>query len=149
MKSNHSVHSYLFDLLFLIQIEMKKVVKNSDVNLSPMEILILRTLVEHGEITQQQLALKLAKDKAQITRLIQGLEKKNFILKQPNPNDKRSFVITAKQAVKKKMLGFIKHEKKIVLTMLEGVSDKEIENMENLLKLMRNNIRSDDSHLPS
>ena len=144
MKNNGSIHSLLFDLIFLIQIEMKKVVKNADTNLSLIEILILRTLVEHGEITQQQLAQKLSKDKAQITRLIQGLVKKQLINKQRNPDDKRSFVVSAKLSVKQKMIGFIEHERSIVQTMLEGASEKEMKNMEGLLKLMKNNIESDD-----
>jgi len=140
MNSNSSIHSLLFDLIFLIQIEMKKVVKNTGVDLSPVEILVLRTLVELGEVTQQQLAQKLSKDKAQITRLIQGLVKKQLILKQRNPHDKRSFVVTAKDKVKKKMIGFIEHERDTVKKMLEGASDKEVKNMEKMLKLMKSNL---------
>lgn len=144
MQNFSSIHSLLFDLIFLIQIEMKKVVKNSDVDLSPIEVLILRTLVEQGELTQQQLSQRLSKDKAQITRLIQGLKQKRLILKQRNPHDKRSFVVSAKDTVKEKMVGFIEHERGIVKNMLEGASETEIENMEGLLKLMRNNIRVDN-----
>ncbi len=140
MQNFSSIHSLLFDLIFLIQIEMKNVVKNSDVDLSPIEILILRTLVEQGELTQQQLSLRLSKDKAQITRLIQGLKQKQLILKQQNPHDKRSFVVSAKEPVKEKMVGFIEYERSIVKNMLEGASDTELENMEGLLKLMRNNL---------
>lgn len=144
MQNFSSIHSLLFDLIFLIQIEMKKVVKSSDVDLSPIEVLILRTLVEQGELTQQQLSQRLSKDKAQITRLIQGLKQKRLILKQRNPHDKRSFVVSAKDTVKEKMVGFIEHERGIVKNMLEGASETEIENMEGLLKLMRNNIRVDN-----
>jgi len=139
---NSSIHSLLFDLIFIIQIEMKKVVKNTGVDLSPVEILVLRTLVEHGEVTQQQLAERLSKDKAQITRLIQGLVKKQLILKQRNPHDKRSFVVTAKDKVKKKMSGFIEYERSIVQKMLEGATDKDIGNMEKMLRLMKSNIES-------
>jgi len=141
MTNFSSIHSLLFDLIFLIQIEMKKVVKNTDVALSPIEILILRTLVEQGEVNQQQLSQRLSKDKAQITRLLQGLEQKKLILKQQNPHDKRSFVISARDTVKEKMVGFIEYENNLVKNMLEGASDAEIQNMKNMLKLMRNNIK--------
>ena len=142
MKNSHSIHSLLFDLIFLIQIEMKKVVKNTDISLSPIEILILRVLVEHGEMTQQQLAQHVYKDKAQITRLIQVLVKKKLILKNRNPHDKRSFIVAAKNSVKTKMEGFIEHERNIMQKMLEGASEEEMETMKNLLKLMINNINS-------
>ena len=141
MTNFSSIHSLLFDLIFLIQIEMKKVVKNTDVALSPIEILILRTLVEQGEVNQQQLSQRLSKDKAQITRLLQGLEQKKLILKQQNPHDKRSFVISARDTVKEKMVGFIEYENNLVKNMLEGASDAEIQNMKNMLKLMGNNIK--------
>ena len=141
MKSNDSIHSLLFDLMFLIQIEMKKVVKNTDENLSPIEILVLRTLVEGGETTQQQLAQSLVKDKSQVTRLIQSLGKKKLILMHRNPNDKRSFVVSAKNNVKEKMEEFIAQEKKLVQSMLKGASSKEQDNMQTLLKLMINNIK--------
>jgi len=141
MKSNDSIHSLLFDLMFLIQIEMKKVVKNTDEDLSPIEILVLRTLVEDGETTQQQLAQSLAKDKSQVTRLIQSLEKKKLILKHRNINDKRSFVVSAKNNVKEKMEEFIAHEKKLVQSILKGASSKEKDNMQSLLKLMRDNLK--------
>lgn len=143
MKNARSIHSLLFDLIFILQIEMKKVVKNTDINLSPIEILILRVLVEHGEMTQQQLAQNVYKDKAQITRLIQALVKKQLILKQRNPNDKRSFIVTAKDSVKTKMEGFIVHERNLVQRMLEGASEKEMETMKNVLKMMRSNIESE------
>ena len=140
---NNSIHSSLFDLIFLIQIEMKKVVKSTGEDLSPVEILVLRTLVEQGEVTQQQLAQRLSKDKAQITRLIQGLVKKQLIVKQRNPSDKRSFVITAKDKVKKKMVGFIEYERDIVQKMLKGVSDKEKKSIVKTLILMKNNLESE------
>ncbi|MCK5727421.1 MAG: MarR family transcriptional regulator [Thiotrichaceae bacterium] len=141
MKSSSSIHSLLFDLIFLIQIEMKKVVKNTDSSLSSIEILILRVLVEHGEMTQQQLAQNVYKDKAQITRLIQGLVKKQLILKEPNSQDKRSFIVAARNSVKTKMKGFIEYEGNLVQKMLEGASEKELKSMKNLLKLMKNNIK--------
>jgi len=143
MGKNNSIHSLLFDLIFLVQIEMKKVVKNTGVDLSPIEILVLRTLVEHGEVTQQQLAQRISKDKAQITRLIQGLVKKKLIVKQRNPYDKRSFLIAAKDKVKKKMINFIGHERNLVQKMLEGASDKEIKNMGKMLELMKSNMESE------
>jgi len=142
MKGIELIHSSLFELMFLIQIEMKKVVKNSDTNLSPIEILLLRSLSEHGEVSQQQLAEQLSKDKAQITRLIQQLEKKQLITKYRNPQDKRSYIVKANNIVKEKMAGLIEYENNLVKLMLDGASEKEIQSMENLLQLMKNNLNS-------
>lgn len=142
MKGIELIHSSLFELMFLIQIEMKKVVKNSDTNLSPIEILLLRSLSEHGEVSQQQLAEQLSKDKAQITRLIQQLEKKQLITKYRNPQDKRSYIVKANNIVKEKMVGLIEYENNLVKLMLDGASEKEIQSMENLLQLMKNNLNS-------
>ena len=131
----------LFDLMFLMQARMKKVVKDADANLSPLQILILRTLSEYGEMTQQELGQRMGRDKAQITRLIQELEKRELIFKERNPYDKRSFIINVKPKVHEKVSYFIQYEKAIVKEMLNGVSATDIQTFEKVLAQMSDNIQ--------
>ena len=142
MKDIDHIHSSLFELMFLIQIEMKKVIKNADIDLSPMEILLLRTLAEDDEITQQQLGKKLSKDKAQITRLVQQLERKKLITKHQNPHDKRSFLITINHHVKTKVLTFIDYEKEMISRILKGVTANQRKTLGSTLELMKTNIKA-------
>lgn len=141
LQINSQIQPLLFELLFLIQARMKQVVKDTDANLSPLQILVLRTLVEQGEMSQQSLAQTIAKDKAQITRLIHELEDKKFILKQRNQQDRRGFIIKASPDVHEKVSSFIEYEKKIVSEMLQGASKSEIKNFEKMLLLMIQNLQ--------
>nr|WP_319495332.1 MarR family transcriptional regulator [uncultured Desulfobacter sp.] len=64
---------------------------------------------EDGQ-TQQALARTAVKDKAAVTRLLNGLEKKNIVLRIPDRNDKRSnFVYLTNKAkeIKPHLVGFV------------------------------------------
>ncbi len=141
LKINSHIQPLVFELLFLIQARMKKVVKDADANLSPLQILVLRTLVEEGQMSQQSLAQKIAKDKAQIARLIHELENQKLILKERNQLDRRGFIVKASPDVHEKVSNFIEYEKKIVSEMLKGASKSEIKNFEKMLVLMINNLQ--------
>ena len=142
MANTHQIQSSLFELMFLIKIEMKKVLKNVDDQLSPIEVLVLRALVEYGETTPQLLTKRVSKDKSQITRTLKSLENKQLITKRPNPLDKRSIAVFANQSVKDKMAGFIEYEKKLVEVMLEGASAEQQDSLESVLGLMMHNIKA-------
>ena len=137
---NNNTQKQLFDLLFIIQARMKTIVKDADAGLSPVQILILRTLVENGELSQHEIGEKLGRDKAQITRLIQGLEKKGLISKHKSNLDKRSFIIKAMPDVHDKVNAFIDYEKELTTTMLEGISDSDKEKLGEMLAVMRQNL---------
>ena len=101
-KDNLAIQKHLFDLLFLIRIRMKDVVQDADSKLSPLQILVLRTLVEDGEMSLITLAQKTGRDKSQITRVVQKLEKKKIIKKKgANLIDAVLFLKQAKMYKKK------------------------------------------------
>ena len=106
-KDNLAIQKHLFDLLFLIRIRMKDVVQDADSKLSPLQILVLRTLVEDGEMSLITLAQKTGRDKSQITRVVQKLEKKKIIKKERSQLDRRSFILKTNEDVQKKVSFFI------------------------------------------
>lgn len=60
--------------------------------------------------TQQSLARTAVKDKAAITRLLNGLEKKNIVLRIPDRNDKRSnlvYLTNKAKELKPHLVGFV------------------------------------------
>ncbi|GAO44875.1 MarR family winged helix-turn-helix transcriptional regulator [Flavihumibacter petaseus] len=56
--------------------------------------LLLKTLQEDPEATQQQIADKVFKDYASITRMIDLLVKKKLLKRKPHPEDRRRFALT-------------------------------------------------------
>ncbi|MCK9375947.1 MAG: MarR family transcriptional regulator [Syntrophobacterales bacterium] len=54
---------------------------------------ILRHLWEEDGLSQREIAEKAAKDKPNITRMLDALEKKHLIFRQPDPQDRRKYCI--------------------------------------------------------
>jgi len=130
----------LFRLLFLIRGRMKDIVQDADADLSPMHILVLRTLVEEGDMPQSSLVKKMRRDKAQVTRLVNELEKQKLLVKTRDEQDKRSFILKPATQVRKKVQYFIGKEQALVAQMLAGISDRDIEKLEALLVRMQVNL---------
>ena len=67
--------------------------RENNVDLTPEQFLLLDLLWNQGSMTQQKIADLMHKDKNSITNLLNGLEKKKFVERRVNPNDKRSNII--------------------------------------------------------
>ncbi|HEY8398517.1 MAG TPA: MarR family transcriptional regulator [Flavihumibacter sp.] len=58
------------------------------------QLLVLQTMKDQPELTQQQIALAVFKDYASITRIIDLLVRKGFINRTGHPTDRRRFELT-------------------------------------------------------
>ncbi len=54
---------------------------------------IIRRLGEEDGLSQREIAEKTSKDKPNITRMLDALEKKHLIFRQPDPRDRRKYCI--------------------------------------------------------
>ena len=141
LKDDQAIQKPLFDLLFLIQIRMKEVVQEADSELSPLQVLVLRTLVADGEMSLISLARKIGRDKSQITRIIQDLENKKMVLKKRSQEDRRSFILIPHKSVKEKVSTFIQKEHELVAKMTAGMRAADRQKLEKLLIQMQNNMK--------
>lgn len=141
LKNNQAIQKPLFDLLFLIRIRMKEVVQEADSDLSPLQVLVLRTLVDEGEMSLITLAHKIGRDKSQITRIIQDLENKKMVSKKRSPEDRRSFILIPHKSVKEKVSAFIQKEHELVAEMTAGMGTVDRQKLEKLLIQMQDNMK--------
>ncbi len=89
---------------------LSKKFQDAGIDVSYEQWSILVHLYRQDGQTQQALARIAVKDKAAITRLLNGLEKKNIVLRIPDRNDKRSnFVYLTNKAkeLKPHLIGFV------------------------------------------
>lgn len=119
---------------------MKDVVQDTDADLSPMHILVLRILVEEGQLSQSSLVKKLGRDKAQITRLVTELVRRELVFKTRDEHDKRSFILAAAPSVQDKVKYFIQKESELVADMLQDISISDITTLAKLIPIMLNNL---------
>ena len=141
LKDDQAIQKPLFDLLFLIQIRMKEVVQETDSELSPLQVLVLRTLVADGEMSLITLARKIGRDKSQITRIIQDLENKKMVSKKRSQEDRRSFILIPHKSVKEKVSAFIQKEHELVAEMTAGMGAADKQKLEKLLLQMQDNMK--------
>ncbi|NAS11122.1 MarR family winged helix-turn-helix transcriptional regulator [Poritiphilus flavus] len=101
--------------------------------------LILKTLDDNPDITQREIAERVFKDHASITRMIDLLVKKGFLKRFFNPEDRRRY------GLKLTPEGRLAQQQSIPVIMrnraqaLQGLSDKEIHTLRNLLQKITDN----------
>ena len=96
------------------------------VPLTPEQFLLIDLLWNQGSMSQQQLADQMHKDKNSVTKLVDALERKGFVVRQQNSLDRRSniLVLTDKalelrDSAKQKGISILDE-------MLEGISEEEL-----------------------
>ncbi|MDD5123048.1 MAG: MarR family transcriptional regulator [Methylovulum sp.] len=105
-----------------------------------MQILVLRILVEEGEMPQNLLVKKMARDKAQVTRLVNSLAEQGLLSKAQDMLDKRSFLLKPSAEVQQIVTRFMVKEQQLVAEMVNGIAAEDIEKLEALLKVMQDNL---------
>lgn len=101
--------------------------------------LVLKTLYDQPEITQQQLAKMVFKDYASITRIIELLVQRKYIARNPHPGDRRRFKLSITPtggAVIDTVAPIVTNNR---ATALNGISKSEMEQLNHILeKIMAN-----------
>ncbi|MBI5604594.1 MAG: MarR family transcriptional regulator [Deltaproteobacteria bacterium] len=102
---------------------------------------VLVSLWEKEAQTQSELAEHLAKDKTNMTRILDGLEKRNLVVRRFNESDRRSYGIHLTEAgwqIKDKLIPLAAD---INRAALRGFSDEEEQALKGFLKNIFTNLR--------
>ena len=114
--------------------------RQQGVPLTPEQFMLIDLLWNEGEMTQQQLANQLKKDKNSVTMLVDAIESKGLVVRRQNTLDRRSntVVLTGKALELKEMA----KQKGISILdgMLEGISEEELHSFLNTLRLLNQNM---------
>ena len=114
--------------------------RQQGVPLTPEQFMLIDLLWNEGEMTQQQLANQLKKDKNSVTMLVDAIESKGLVVRRQNTLDRRSntVVLTEKALELKEMA---KQKGIFILDgMLEGISEEELHSFLNTLRLLNQNM---------
>ena len=114
--------------------------RQQGVPLTPEQFMLIDLLWNEGEMTQQQLANQLKKDKNSVTMLVDAIESKGLVVRRQNTLDRRSntVVLTDKALELKEMA----KQKGISILdgMLEGISEEALHSFLNTLRLLNQNM---------
>lgn len=114
--------------------------RQSGIPLTPEQFMLIDLLWNHGEMSQQQLADLLHKDKNSVTKLVDAIERKGLVQRRQNVNDRRSntLVLTEKAEILKpvaKETGI-----SILDQMLIGIDEEELRTFLSTLKKLNDNM---------
>jgi DNA-binding MarR family transcriptional regulator len=118
--------------------------RQQDVPLTPEQFMLIDLLWNQGKMSQQEIADQLHKDKNSVTKLVDAIERKGFVVRQQNKNDRRSNTLVLTE--KAMFLKPVAKQKGISILdkMLEGISEEELRAfLETLHKLNQNMIASE------
>lgn len=84
---------YLNQAHFLFkQCFLSELVANN-VDLTPEQYLLIDLLWDEGPLTQQEIAIQMQKDKNSITKLIDGLQRKGYVVRKIDSDDRRKNMV--------------------------------------------------------
>ena len=114
--------------------------RQQGVPLTPEQFMLIDLLWNEGEMTQQQLANQLQKDKNSVTMLVDAIESKGLVVRKPNASDRRAntLVLTDKALELKEMA----KQKGISILdkMIEGISEDELLSFLHILRRLNQNM---------
>ncbi len=113
---------------------------NTGIDVTIDQWLVLKSLQENTALTQQQLSKKIFKDVASVTRIIELLLKKGYLLRDFHETDRRRFELT----ITKEGLRALKIMQPLSASnrqkALKGITTKEIESLNEVLSKIISNV---------
>ncbi|WP_422081398.1 MarR family winged helix-turn-helix transcriptional regulator [Ulvibacterium sp.] len=104
--------------------------------------LVLKTLYDNPKLTQREIAERVFKDHASITRMIDLLVNKGFLERSLNPDDRRRYALELTPMGKMAQQESIPIIMENRATALKGLSADEVETLRNLLQCITDNCQN-------
>lgn len=114
--------------------------RQMDVPLTPEQFMLIDLLWNHGEMSQQQLADQMQKDKNSVTKLVDAIERKGFVVRQQNLNDRRSNTLVLTEKANQLKPGAKQKGISILDQMLEGIEEEELRAFLTTLRKLNSNM---------
>ncbi|HOC60594.1 MAG: MarR family transcriptional regulator [Syntrophaceae bacterium] len=108
---------------------------------TPEQFFIVYRVYSKNGLSQRELADKVLQDHPNITRLIDKLEKEDFLKREDDPHDRRNYIVrpSAKgREIFQQAIPLIHEEHNKVL---EGISEEEVEIIQKIIKKIEHNLR--------
>ena len=100
--------------------------RQMDVPLTPEQFILIDLLWNQGSMSQQQLADQMQKDKNSVTKLVDALERKGFVVREQNRQDRRSNTLVLTEKAEGLKPGAKQKGISILDEMLIGISEEEL-----------------------
>lgn len=114
--------------------------KQMGVPLTPEQFMLIDLLWNHGAMSQQQLADLMQKDKNSVTKLVDAIERKGFVVRCQNKHDRRSNTLVLTEKANQLKPGAKQKGISILDQMLEGINENELRAFLDTLRKLNTNM---------
>ncbi|UJF31326.1 MarR family winged helix-turn-helix transcriptional regulator [Paenibacillus hexagrammi] len=137
---------------FIISKTARKLNQMLSIQFQPYDITteqwsVLNKLAEEGGITQKELSCRIEKDPTNVTRILDQLERKGWIERVANEEDRRSFLTYATESGRALSDELEPIEKEFVQSILHSVSDEEIALLRSIMARINANLEAKSSEV--
>ncbi len=119
--------------------ELQQAFKTKGYDVTPEQWAILNRLWEQEGLSQVELAERTFKDKPNVTRMLDVLERRNLIFRQKDGNDRRAFQVYLTEEGQKLKDKLIPLATEVLERGLKDLTHEEIESLKNKLDRIYNN----------
>jgi len=112
---------------------MLKYIHSQGVDLTPEQWIVLNWLWSHRSACQQELAEATQKNKTSITRLIDGLVKRNYVKRVPDANDRRKHLLEMTPSAIEMMDKIMPHVLGEYQKVIQDLSPEEVQTLKSIL----------------
>ncbi|MGD8427162.1 MAG: MarR family transcriptional regulator [Balneolaceae bacterium] len=113
-----------------------------DIDLTIGQMVILKLLNEDDGLRQHSLSEILNKDKSAVLRQINCLEKKHFLIKTPDPEDKRMKKLVLTKPGLKTLKNALKIENILLERVLDDIDEQDLKTFYNVLQEIQENVKN-------
>ena len=132
----------LFKLVHAVKRNVHEKIEALDLDIAPMHVRVLKIITKKPQCTAVDIANFLDRDKAQVTRLLSALIKQELIVKEPNPEDKRSQCLAITERGKAIVDQLSEVDSEMFEKMKVGIDSDELATFERVAKAMAQNLNS-------
>lgn len=109
------------------------------IELTIEQFVLLGTINDKKEITQQDLSLLLKKDKSGILRLTDELERKKLVVRIPQSSDRRKKILILTKKGGEILNQVLEIEANVIEQLLQGITEQELNIFSNVLSKIQKN----------
>ncbi len=119
---------------------LQRCFKESGIEITPEQWAIIRHLWEEEGLSQREIGEKAAKDKPNITRMLDALQQKRLIFRQPDPRDRRKFCVYLTREGKQLHDRLLPLAQSLRERVTQGLTQPEIDGIKEVLAKINQNI---------
>ena len=140
-----SLGPWLGKTMKMIEIRIEDLLEEQGLDLSKMQFMVLKTVFNSQGISQNELAFYANRNKSSLTRLINTLEKKNYIARIPSKEDKRINQLFVTKQGEQVLMAAKPHFLKMASLLENGLTKEEIDATIKVLKKIQKNVLINES----